>query len=68
MSDQEKSRSTEMDIAQTVRDACVEAAQEGFRDASIRGLCSEGAVEAAVSSIQMLNLEEVITEAGQSSE
>lgn len=67
MSDQGNFQSTEIKIAHTVRDACVEAAQEGFRDASMSGLCAEGAAEAAVSSIQRLNIEKLIAEAKQQS-
>lgn len=52
----------EIDMAESIRQACIEAAREGFRDASMSGLCSEGAMEAAVSSIQSLNLEEIINE------
>jgi hypothetical protein len=63
MNNQVQSDSTEMDIARAIRDACVEAAKEGFRDASIQGLCNEGAVEAAVSAIQMLDVEKIVAEA-----
>lgn len=49
-------------LAEKVREACIQAAKEGFRDASISGLCNEGAVEAAISSIQLIDLEKVIEE------
>ena len=52
--------SQDLKIAERVRRACVKAAKSGFRDASIQGLCAEGASEAAVSAIQNLNLEEVL--------
>jgi len=46
--------------AEIVREACINAAKEGFMDASISGLCNEGAVEAAVSAIQNLDLSKVL--------
>lgn len=51
---------TQLQLAQKVKEACIEAAKEGFHDASISGLCSEGAIEAAVSAIQKLEIEELI--------
>lgn len=49
-------------IAEIVQEACIKAAKEGFREASMSGLCSEGALEAAVGSIQSLNLERLLLE------
>lgn len=46
--------------AEIIRQACIKAAKEGFMDASISGLCAEGAIEAAISSIQNLDLTKVI--------
>lgn len=46
--------------AEMIRDACIKAAREGFMDASISGLCKEGAIEAAISSIQNLDLRKVL--------
>lgn len=40
-----------------IRQACIEAAREGFRDASVSGLCTDGAIEAAIGAIQSLKLE-----------
>tara|TARA_R110002124_G_scaffold287287_2_gene472295 strand:+ start:4207 stop:4404 length:198 start_codon:yes stop_codon:yes gene_type:complete len=48
--------------AEIIREACIKAAKEGFTDASISGLCAEGAIEAAISAIQNLNLTKVIEE------
>lgn len=48
------------ELAQAVRDACIEAAREGFKEASISGLCTEGAIEAAISAIQKLEVETII--------
>lgn len=39
-----------------VREACAEAAVRGYEDASFRGLCHEGAWEAAVSAIRRVDL------------
>lgn len=47
-------------LAEEVRKACLEAAREGFREASMSGLCPEGAMEAASGSIQSLNLDTII--------
>jgi len=46
--------------AEIIRQACIKAAKEGFVDASISGLCAEGAMEAAISAIQNLDLTKVI--------
>ncbi|MBO6620426.1 MAG: acetyltransferase [Balneola sp.] len=46
--------------AEIIRDACISAAREGFMDASISGLCHEGAVEAAIGAIQNLDLTKVL--------
>lgn len=46
--------------AEIIRKACISAAKEGFMDASISGLCVEGAIEAAISAIQNLDLSKVI--------
>jgi hypothetical protein len=44
------------DLAQAVRQACVEAAVAGYQDAAMSGLCHEGAWEAAVSAIRMVDV------------
>lgn len=50
------------DLAEKVRQACIQAAKAGFEQARIDGLCEDGAVETAVSAIQNLNLEKLVTE------
>jgi hypothetical protein len=62
MSDCKPVKSIRINIAQTVRDACIRAAKRGFRDASMSGLCSEGSMEAAISAIQLLDIEKLIAE------
>lgn len=47
-------------LAETVRAACVAAARDGYQYAAISGLCSEGAQEAALSAIQMVDLEPLV--------
>jgi|GEM_PF-410284 hypothetical protein len=65
MSDKDELTSNERHIGQTVRQACIQAAKEGFQDASMRGLCNEGAIEAAVGVVQLLDIEQIVAEAKQ---
>jgi len=53
-------RDRELELAERVRAACAEAAAAGYEDAAIRGLCGEGALEAAISAIQRLDLERLL--------
>ena len=48
--------------AKKVKEACIQAAKEGFQDASMSGLCNEGAMEAAVSAIQNLDIQKILNE------
>jgi|AntRauTorckE6833_2_1112554.scaffolds.fasta_scaffold27876_3 hypothetical protein len=48
-------------LADKIREACIKAAREGFMDASMSGLCTEGAMEAATSAMQSLDMEKLIT-------
>ena len=47
------------DLAEAVRQACIDAALAGHESASRAGLCEEGAWEAAVSAIRMAPLDDV---------
>ena len=49
-------------LAENIREACIKVARQGFMDASFRGLCSEGAIESAISSMQSLNLEQILND------
>lgn len=49
-------------LAEQIKTACIKAAREGFTDASMSGLCSDGAMEAAISSIQKLDLKQIVDE------
>ncbi|MEX2435396.1 MAG: acetyltransferase [Balneolaceae bacterium] len=52
----------EIELAEVIRKACVKEATEGFRDASLIGLCMEETMEAAVSAIQKMNIEKIVEE------
>jgi hypothetical protein len=43
-------------VAERVREACIRAALDGYRQAAMSGLCHEGACEAAVDAVRMLDL------------
>lgn len=47
-------------LAEAVRDACLEAALNAYEDASMRGVCHEGAWECAVGAIRSLDIEAVV--------
>lgn len=49
-----------LQLASTVRSACVRAALEGYEQAQIVGLCQEGAWEAAIDAIRMLDLKAIL--------
>ncbi len=46
--------------AQAVQVACIEAAIAGYERAAISGLCREGAFEAAISAMRMVDLDKLI--------
>lgn len=56
------SRNELEELSKVVRMHCVQAAREGFQDASMSGLCSEGAMEAAVGAIQSVDIKQIITD------
>ncbi len=43
-------------LAEAVRKACLEAARRGYAEAAEGGICHEGAVEASLDAIRMLDL------------
>ena len=47
-------------LAEAVRAACLKAAREGYTQAAQSGLCHEGAVEASLGAIGMLDLKAVL--------
>ena len=49
-------------LAEAVRAACLEAAGKAYEQASISGLCGDGAWEAARGALQSLDLEHLLRE------
>ncbi|GGX49189.1 hypothetical protein [Saccharospirillum salsuginis] len=47
-------------LANQIKQACLKAAQEGFEDAELSGLCREGCVEAALSAIEMVDIDQLL--------
>ena len=56
----EISNQTMLLIAEKVKSACIKAAIEGYQNAAISGLCHEGASEASISAIRMVDLAPLI--------
>jgi hypothetical protein len=50
----------ELRTAEAVREACIRAALDGYERAAMSGLCAEGAWEAAISAIRMVDLRGVL--------
>lgn len=51
-----------LELAGRVRTACVLAALDGYERAQIAGLCQEGAWEAAIDAMRMIDLKAVLQE------
>lgn len=51
-------------LAEAVRQACLEAAKQGYEEAAQSGVCHEGAVEAALGAIKMVDLKALLAELG----
>ena len=47
-------------LAQAIRNACFEAAFNGYENARIDGLCHEGAWEVALDSIRSLDVDAIV--------
>ncbi|HEX4300974.1 MAG TPA: acetyltransferase [Gammaproteobacteria bacterium] len=47
-------------LAEAVRAACFKAAKEGYEQASASGLCHEGAVEASLGAVSMVDIKAVL--------
>ena len=52
--------SEQRQLAEAIRTACIRAAIAGYEDASLSGLCHEGAWERAIDAMLELKLEAVI--------
>jgi hypothetical protein len=55
---------TEQELAEAVRQACIQAALEAYEDAGISGLCAEGRWEAAIGAMQSLDVRQLRTAQG----
>jgi hypothetical protein len=49
-------------VAEDLRNIFIKTAVEKYEDASIAGLCAEGAWEAAIDAVKNLNLNEILNE------
>jgi hypothetical protein len=54
-------------IAEVVRTACLQAAQQGYERAAADGLCDEGALEVALEAIRSLDIDQIVRELKSSS-
>lgn len=52
----------DVEAAARVRDACVKVALNAYENARMDGLCQEGAWEAAVSAMRMLDVDKIVEE------
>lgn len=52
------------DLAGRIRDECIQTALSAYESASMSGLCAEGAFEAAISAMRMMNVDEIVARAG----
>lgn len=50
-------------LVDAVRQACLEAARDGYEQAALAGLCHEGAMEASLDAIRALKLDKLLVEA-----
>lgn len=48
------------DLAESIRKACLEAAAEGFKEASMAGICLEGSIDYAIDAIRRVDLKEIV--------
>lgn len=62
------SQDRQYELAKQVKERCIDTALSAYESASISGLCGEGAFEAAISAIRMLDLREIIESDGPQSE
>lgn len=62
MNDQPSNKSTSLEIAEKVKAHCAKVAKEELLDASIQGLCLEGAIEVALGAINSIDTQKIISE------
>ncbi|MGE0681088.1 MAG: acetyltransferase [Candidatus Binatia bacterium] len=58
---QQETEDQHLRVAEIVRAACLAAAQESYEEASMRGLCHEGAWEYAMGVVRTLDLRSVLS-------
>ena len=51
-------------LIEATREACIQAALEGYENAALSGLCREGAWESAISAIRMLTVDDILSRLG----
>jgi hypothetical protein len=49
-----------LQVAESVRQACLQAAAAAYEDAGLQGLCAEGRWEAAVGAVRSLDLSQLL--------
>lgn len=54
------SEENQVHLSETVRKACVDAAQNAYEDAGFSGLCADGRWECAIEAIRHLNVSALI--------
>ena len=59
---QQESENRHLRVAEAVRAACLAAAQESYDEASMCGLCHEGAWEYALGVVRTLDLQSILTQ------
>ncbi len=62
MAPQEETSPSLIQIAESIRAACVQAAQQGYERAAADGLCDEGALEVALDAIRSLDIASLLRE------
>ena len=50
------------DMARRIRAACLETARQAYEDAGVQGLCAEGRWEAAMSALEMIDVQAILRE------
>lgn len=62
------SLSDQHEFARQVREQCINTAVQAYEDASISGLCGEGAFEAAISAIRMMDIDVLVEQVSRQSD
>lgn len=50
-----------LQVAEAVRQACIQAALAAYEDAGVQGLCAEGRWEVAIGALQSLDLRRIVS-------